>query len=848
MPADDLVLNVRQIAGYPPTANAPTNALLLMQLGIGGPYQSISPQDLIGTALATGGSMVIGGPLAVQAVSGGSAQFSNATLNVLSAQKACIVDFAATWGSIAGVPIATANDVSDLNAAIRAASVWSFNGRVGDVRLWIDDIICAGGAPIFSPRFQGSPRACTPDPTSNSSRLATTAFVATAIGGITATYAPLDSPAFTGLPTAPTAPQGSADGQLATTAFVANAVADSTTGVASFNGRTGIVALVGGDITAAGGALLASPVFTGTPSAPTQPTTDNSTRLATTAFVVSVAAPLASPAFTGIPTGPTAAPSTSTTQLATTAFVTAAIAAGMTGVVTTFNGRAGAVNLIGNDVSAAGGALTVSPAFTGTPTAPTAAPGVSNTQLATCAFVMAALATGGGVLTFNGRAGAVTLTAADVSAVGGALLASPALTGSPTAPTALAGTNTTQLATCAFVMAAVAAATAGVASFNGRTGAVSLIATDVTAVLPASTVTPAMNGVAAVGTLAAWARGDHVHPVDTSRYAATNPSNFQTAAQVTASLAAYLPLSGGVLTGNLNLAPTSGSPAFVVNKSSGTTGAANNFWGQTAGSQRWNLSLGDQVTESGSNAGSNFSLTNFSDTGVALGTALNIVRATSLATFSGQIVCISGTISCQAAAAAGGNANYAMLNSAGVATGFCFYNTSAGQLTLTNINGGGSAFLDPSGGFFVNGGAAKPGGGAWVDSSDARIKITLGDYEPGLDEVVQLRPIVYAFKGNDTPTADPGASGPQGRVPYDGAVPFPGSFHYQAAVDRTPFVGFVAQELETVFPDMVSTVAGFIDGRAVSDIRNVNVTNLIFALVNAVKTLAARLDALEAHA
>jgi hypothetical protein len=553
MPADDLVLNVRQVAGYPPIASAPPIAALLMQLGIGGPYQSISPQDLVGTALAQGGNMMIAGSLGVQAVSGGSAQFSNATVNVLSAQKACIVDFAATWGSIAGVPIATQNDLSAAIAAVRSASVWSFNGRRGDVRLWIDDIICAGGAPIFSPRFQGSPRACTPPPTSNSTRLATTEYVQTALSLEFAAFAPLDSPAFTGVPTAPTAPQGSADGQLATTAFVANAVADSTAGVASFNGRTGIVALVGGDITAAGGALLASPVFTGTPSAPTQPSTDNSTRLATTAFVYAVAAPLASPAFTGVPTAPTAAPSTSTAQLATTAFVTAAITAGLTGLVTTFNGRAGAVNLIGNDVSAAGGALTVSPAFTGTPTAPTAAPGTSNTQLATCAFVMAAVATSVGVLTFNGRAGAVVLTTADVSAVGGALLASPALTGSPTAPTAGPGTNTTQLATCAFVMAAVAAATAGVASFNTRTGAVSLLATDVTAVLPASTVLPAMDGVASAGTLAAWARGDHVHPTDTSRYSATNPSGFQTAADVAAAIAPKANLASPTFTGSVTV-------------------------------------------------------------------------------------------------------------------------------------------------------------------------------------------------------------------------------------------------------------------------------------------------------
>jgi hypothetical protein len=550
MPADDLVLNVRQIAGYPPAAGVvSSDALIIQRGGLGGPYLTVDAEALVATALASPGSdMTVGGSVSAIAFQGGSAQFSNAFVNLFGAQTASIGNLSITTaGSLGGVQIATVNDL----AALSAASVNSFNGRVGNVSLWIDDIICAGGAPIYSPRFSGEPRACTPPPTSNSTRLATTMFVQGTIAQLTLNYAPIDSPNFTGLPTAPTAPQGSADGQLATTAFVANAVADSTTGVASFNGRTGIVALAGSDITAAGGALLASPVFTGTPSAPTQPSTDNSTRLATTAFVASFAAPLASPAFTGIPTAPTAPPSTSTAQLATTAFVTAAITAGMSGVVTTFNGRAGVVNLIGNDVSAAGGALTVSPAFTGLPTAPTAAPNTPTNQIATCAYVAAAVATGGGVLTFNGRAGAVTLTAADVSAVGGALLASPAFTGLPTAATAGPGTNTTQLATCAFVMAAVAAATAGVSSFNTRTGAVNLIATDVTAVLPASTVTPAMNGVAAAGTLAAWARGDHVHPVDTSRYAATNPSNFQTAAQVTASLSAYLPLTGGTLSGAL---------------------------------------------------------------------------------------------------------------------------------------------------------------------------------------------------------------------------------------------------------------------------------------------------------
>jgi hypothetical protein len=50
-------------------------------------------------------------------------------------------------------------------------------------------------------------------------------------------------------------------------------------------------------------------------------------------------------------------------------------------------------------------------------------------------------------------------------------LASPALTGTPTAPTASGGTNTTQIATTAFVQSAVSAAVAGLLEFKGSTDA-----------------------------------------------------------------------------------------------------------------------------------------------------------------------------------------------------------------------------------------------------------------------------------------------------------------------------------------------------------------------------------------
>lgn len=87
-----------------------------------------------------------------------------------------------------------------------------------------------------------------------------------------------------------------------------------------------------------GYAPLASPGFTGEPTAPTPAPGNNSNRLATTASVLAEInargyAPLASPAFTGTPTAPTPAISADDNSLATAAFVKMAIAQGASIIV-----------------------------------------------------------------------------------------------------------------------------------------------------------------------------------------------------------------------------------------------------------------------------------------------------------------------------------------------------------------------------------------------------------------------------------------------------------------------------------------------------------------------------------
>lgn len=125
-----------------------------------------------------------------------------------------------------------------------------------------------------------------------------------------------------------------------------------------------------------------------------------------------------------------------------------------TAPVASVAGRTGAVTLGVADIPDA--APLASPSFSGTPAVPTAPAGTRTTQAASTAFVASAVATAtAGVSSVNARTGSVTLALSDIP--GAAPLASPALTGTPSAPTATAGTNTTQLATTAYATAAVAA-------------------------------------------------------------------------------------------------------------------------------------------------------------------------------------------------------------------------------------------------------------------------------------------------------------------------------------------------------------------------------------------------------
>lgn len=322
-------------------------------------------------------------------------------------------------------------------------------------------------------------------------------------------------------------------------------------------------------------APLASPTFTGTPSAPTPAQGDQSNALATTAFVGSLVvsyATLNSPAFTGTPTAPNPPTGDNSATLATTAFV-----------------------------KAQNYAPIASPTFTGVAAAPTPPPGVNSTQIATTAFVATSFAPINSPV-FTGTPSGPQPPIGDISGrlattqfVEGTLvgtyapLASPAFTGNPTAPTPTIGDNSNAIATTAFVQET--ASGTGFAPINS----------------------PTFTGIPAGPTAAP---GTNTTQLATTSFVATS----------------YLPINNPSWTGVMN-------GAAVLTLQGGIAGAALNLAGNTSTNRalsfytvnvpRWALTT-NNTAEGGSNAGSDFTITPYADGGGTLPVALSITRSSGL--------------------------------------------------------------------------------------------------------------------------------------------------------------------------------------------------------------------------
>jgi len=172
-----------------------------------------------------------------------------------------------------------------------------------------------------------------------------------------------------------------------------------------------------------------------------------------------------------------------------------------------------------------------------------------------------------------------------------------------------------------------------------------------------------------------------------------------------------------------------------------------------------------------------------------------------------------------------GNYNIFLGNEAGPASPVSFNN----QLYIANSSGTPTIFGDlsarrvginttaPTNNLSVNGTANKTGGGAWATFSDKRLKKNIKTYEEGMELLNKLN--VVSFQYNDT---------------YINLLGY-----NKEVIAGKRYVGVIAQELDSIAPDMVNEVE--IDGETYLE---VDPSKFTYALINAVKEHDQRLDAI----
>ena len=123
--------------------------------------------------------------------------------------------------------------------------------------------------------------------------------------------------------------------------------------------------------------------------------------------------------------------------------------------------------------------------------------------------------------------------------------------------------------------------------------------------------------------------------------------------------------------------------------------------------------------------------------------------------------------------------------------------------------------------FFVNGSAG--GTSTWASSSDARLKKDVQTIEGALDKVLKLRGVSYYWKNRDEMAAAKGVAADSLDYGYD----------------DQKHIGVIAQELEDVFPELVSTAS---DG-----FKSVEYSTLAPILIEAIKEQQQIINALQSE-
>lgn len=154
-------------------------------------------------------------------------------------------------------------------------------------------------------------------------------------------------------------------------------------------------------------------------------------------------------------------------------------------------------------------------------------------------------------------------------------------------------------------------------------------------------------------------------------------------------------------------------------------------------------------------------------------------------------------------------------------TPFCVIGSGTytnGQVSINDADGFAYTSI-PYSIFHVNGRATSSYSSTFTLTSDERLKKDILDYNKGLAEILQVQPKSYSFNGKAN------------------------------TIEGVESIGVLAQEIKDVFPETVGTVNKRLnpEDEQETELYTVDISPVTYALINAVKELNAKVEALEAR-
>lgn len=272
-----------------------------------------------------------------------------------------------------------------------------------------------------------------------------------------------------------------------------------------------------------------------------------------------------------------------------------------------------------------------------------------------------------------------------------------------------------------------------------------------------------------------------------------------------------------------------GSGYLIINKTA-TAGMENDIVGQTNGAARWDVVLGNAVMETGTgNAGSDFVINRFNDAGTLIDSPIQIQRSTGIVTVS-QTTGTGFNIASQAGTALlnlvkqpgafvnaiqgyrGANLRWAMY--LGNTTAEPGSANAGSDFVIQRASDAGTAIDTPM--FIARTSAVTTFSVAIVNGpSDRTLKENITPLENSLDKVKALQGVAFNFKAT-----------PEKRE-----------------------IGLIAQDVEPVIPEVIQQfqLGPDAEGKEQEPKLALDYPKLVALLIEAIKTLTARVEALEAR-